>query len=34
MNWIYWLMETYSIDVLLLSIALLLIRALNQNSST
>ena len=31
MNWIYWLMETYLIDAVLLSVAVLLIRILIQN---
>ena len=33
MNWIYWLLETYLIDAVLLSVFLLLIRALIENSS-
>ena len=33
MKWIYWLLETYLIDALLLSAVLLLIQALIKNSS-
>ena len=33
MKWIYWLLETYLIDALLLSVFLLLIQVLIKNSS-
>ena len=32
MKWIFWVMETYLIDALLLSIVLLLLRGLIENS--
>ncbi len=34
MRWIYWLMETYLIDALLLSVALLVIRVLIRSSTS